>query len=142
MSYFPDLSPYTYWDDQTPSKEPVTGVPVVNVGWLDDEHEFTTGEPPEGLVEALRKAVTDREYRVTRGVHSCDLCRTHWVEADNPQAPDEPILLGMSELRALGANDVLYAAPSLVLHYVTDHDYLPPADFCEAVISDRLGGRR
>lgn len=30
---------------------------------------------------------------------------------------------------------VAYAAPELIAHYVEAHDYQPPADFTEAVLS-------
>jgi hypothetical protein len=30
---------------------------------------------------------------------------------------------------------VLYAAPSLILHYIDAHEYAPPEAFCEAVLA-------
>jgi hypothetical protein len=35
---------------------------------------------------------------------------------------------------------VLYVAPEMILHYVTDHRYLPPAEFVEAVTTCPLPG--
>jgi len=31
--------------------------------------------------------------------------------------------------------DVLYVAPGMIVHYVKDHAYAPPAEFCEAVLA-------
>ncbi len=33
------------------------------------------------------------------------------------------------------ADDVVYVAPELVLHYVTGHKYLPPLEFIDAVMA-------
>ena len=43
-------------------------------------------------------------------------------------------LLGSAELRLVGRDGAVYAAPDLVLHYVEHHNYLPPHEFVEAVM--------
>ncbi|MCX4824617.1 hypothetical protein OG883_33135 [Streptomyces sp. NBC_01142] len=64
----------------------------------------------------------------TRGYHFCPWCPARRVGArvDGPR--------GSAEIRVEG-NGVAYAAPELIAHYVEVHDYLPPADFVEAVLS-------
>lgn len=48
--------------------------------------------------------------------------------------------LGMSEIWL--TNDTgWFAAPSLVIHYITDHGYLPPSAFVRAVWALRTGDR-
>jgi hypothetical protein len=41
---------------------------------------------------------------------------------------------GSAELHVAAADGRVYAAPSLVLHYVRDHGYGPPAEFVAAVL--------
>ncbi|WP_249375347.1 hypothetical protein [Streptomyces sp. I05A-00742] len=52
-------------------------------------------------------------------------------------AGEQTLLLGTAELRVVSADGTWFIAPDLVLHYVTDHGYLPPDDFVEAVLSGR-----
>ena len=42
---------------------------------------------------------------------------------------------GNGQIRVLSAKGVWYAAPTLVHHYVTMHEYHPPAAFVDAVLS-------
>lgn len=39
------------------------------------------------------------------------------------------------EIRVLAKTGQWYAAPTLVHHYVTWHNYLPPQEFIDAVLS-------
>lgn len=47
----------------------------------------------------------------------------------------ERLLLGTAEIRAYGANGVLYAAPTLIYHYVAMHHYQPPDEFVRAAMT-------
>ena len=47
----------------------------------------------------------------------------------------EQLMLGTAEIRAYGANGVLYAAPTLIYHYVAKHHYQPPDEFIQAVMT-------
>jgi hypothetical protein len=40
------------------------------------------------------------------------------------------------EIRVAG-EQVVYAAPLLIIHYIEEHGYLPPAEFLEAVAKTR-----
>jgi hypothetical protein len=42
------------------------------------------------------------------------------------------VWLGSAEIRVQGADGTLYAAPNLVIHYMTAHHYCPPEEFCRA----------
>jgi hypothetical protein len=112
MTYFPDLSPYTYFPAETPG--------TVNIGWLDRWHAFPTGKTSAKFRAKLER-VCQRRVNQTRGFHSCDFCR----------APNKPH--SSAEMRAQGENRT-YAAPSLVHHYVVAHDYKPPKEFIQAVL--------
>jgi hypothetical protein len=74
MSYFADLSPHTY--------TPTDGVEVLNVGWLDQAHPFTTGESSREFREALCQ-LGENPILLHRGFHTCQLCGTGNVPASN-----------------------------------------------------------
>jgi hypothetical protein len=58
----------------------------------------------------------------TRGIHCCPFCK------------GEVLPTGSYEMRVAGACEV-YAAPSLVHHYVVAHGYRPPDEFIAAVMA-------
>jgi hypothetical protein len=115
MAYFADLTPYTYFHPE--EEQPNT----VNIGWLDRSQRFPTGPTGEefrtklGLLCQLR-------VKQTRGFHPCYFCKGR----NRPHSS--------SEMRVAGEGRV-YAAPSLVQHYVTAHDYKPPDEFIAAVLA-------
>jgi hypothetical protein len=47
-------------------------------------------------------------------------------------------LLGDAEIRVVGKDGTWLIAPTLVLHYVTEHAYRPPAEFIDAVSRGRF----
>ncbi|MEV5440137.1 hypothetical protein AB0K80_29640 [Streptomyces sp. NPDC052682] len=124
MTYYPDLSPYSY--DES-SRE------MLNVGWLSPEHDYTRGVVDERVVEALKILCAAYENQM-RGIHHCEFC-----DADRPfvfggTTGDTKVLLGSAEIRVEGADGTCYAAPDLVLHYITGHHYCPPEEFCQAAV--------
>jgi hypothetical protein len=108
MPWFPDLSPYVYTAFALPG--------TVNVGWLAGQ--FPSGPTPvafrERLVALCREAVVNR----MAGVHLCPFCAA---------------ATGSGEIHVAGTCGRVFAAPMLVAHYVTAHDYRPPEEFIEAV---------
>ena len=42
-------------------------------------------------------------------------------------------LLGNGEIHVPGKDHLIYVAPRLVVHYVTKHNYMPPAEYISAV---------
>jgi hypothetical protein len=142
MTHLADLTPYTYHPETVPA-----GVICRAVGWLERGHPFPTGSAPEGFVERLGRLCRDERRAAMRGFHLCDLGGHPAPSAD--QDPDIPlptrvdvdgtsVLLGSAEVRVVAADGTWLAAPSLVHHYVTDHGYLPPAPFVEAVLAGRV----
>jgi hypothetical protein len=121
MSWYPDLSPYTYLQEGERCA-------TFNVGWLAHGHTFRMGRSPKAFVERLTLLTTYALTQGTRGVHKCDLC--------SPGDPDldDDSMYGHAEIRAVGDDGVRYAAPMLVLHYVVKHQYLPPQCFIDAVL--------
>lgn len=129
MTYFADLAPFTYLGP--------TRARALAVGWLEADHDYPRGEVGPGAVEALERLFVHAWEPITAGGwHDCSLC---------PRKPtDGPItrliagrreLLGVKNL-LLPAGDLIYAAPSLVIHYIEDHGYKPPDAFTDALLAN------
>ncbi len=125
MTYFADLTPYAYISEEEKH--------LLNVGWIDNRHEYPTGETPPGFREKLAWLCVNSPEKDTPGIHTCTLCPPmpfgfHMVKQGHNQQ-----ILGSAEIRVKG-HEAEYAAPDLVLHYVLDHGYLPPDDFIAGVL--------
>lgn len=130
MTYYADLTPYTYDTDNGMPDPPArrAGLPLLNVGWLCHERDHPKGKAPEGLAAALHRLAARDRVQQTRGYHFCPWCaRTTLGRLDN-------CARGSAEIRVAG-DGVVYAAPELIAHYVEAHGYLPPDEFVHAVMS-------
>jgi hypothetical protein len=131
MTYYPDLATYDYLPDTVPE-----GVELRTVGWLDPAHEFPTddGEPDPVFLRNLITLAADHSSHLTRGVHGCRF--RHLIEEDFQYRAvygSRLLYLGSAEIRVVVAEGSWLTAPTLVVHYVRDHGYRPPAEFVEAV---------
>jgi hypothetical protein len=126
--YYPDLSLQIKTPDEP---HPNTRY----VGWLDKQHDFTKGQVPEVFLDRLwiycRNAVL-----LSFGYHGCDWCNEDFSVAATRGS--EQLSLGSAEIRVLGIGAIAYAAPDLIYHYVTRHNYCPPPEFIEAVMTKPL----
>lgn len=120
VTWFEDLSPYTYLEQDR-------GEGMLNVGWLEPGHAYSIGTVPEEATAALATLALDPQRR-TRGFHTCGFCGD--AGGGSGQVPR-----GSAEIRVTGADGTRYAAPTLVVHYVTSHGYLPPRGFLEAAVA-------
>jgi hypothetical protein len=124
MTYYADMTPYEYFD------EPNT----VNIGWLDPPHPFPTGDVTLDFLDRLF-ALCQLPVKKTRGYHQCQLCT-------KPEYPirvrrgQHDLCLGSAEIRVTTADGKRYAAPDLIYHYVTAHNYKPPGEFIRAVMQE------
>lgn len=101
--------------------------PLLAVGWLEQPHQYPQGVAPSNLAPRLRAfiaAARDVFSDHFRGLHSCTLCP--------PGVPAADLELSYINLLIPGRR-VVFAAPAGILHYITDHSYLPPSEFIEAV---------
>jgi hypothetical protein len=116
--YFDDLSSF--------AAEPL-GKPkdAVAVGWLENGYPFKTGPVPRALLSKLCKLAKDPKNPMW-GFHECDICTTSWRK--RPQ--------GNGEIHVVGSDGTAYVAPTLIVHYIKAHNYLPPKDFVEAVLEN------
>jgi hypothetical protein len=124
MAYFPDLSDYEYYGGTF--HRPRTK----NVGWLARDHGFSQSPPSEEFLDKLWD-YCKVSVAQTRGCHECDFCAEH---AENGAHKGEKLLLGTSEIRVFSGGGVIYAAPTLIFHYVQRHHYDPPDDFVAALM--------
>jgi len=122
MTYYPDLSACDYFRS--------ADVPLVAIGWLENGRDVPTGEVPEQVFEQLRELLREPWGPACFGWHDCDLCVYRY---------------GPSKLRThrntMGSKNVfvpgvakIYLAPELILHYIDQHGYSPPAEFQQAVL--------
>lgn len=126
MTTYEDLSPYVY----EPTDPSVT---TLNVGWLGRASSFDTGSVDEQVRAALVLLAADHDVNLMRGMHDCELC-----DRESPiREPlnDRVVALGCSEIHVTADDGVVYAAPTLVIHYIDEHGYLPPQAFTDAVVA-------
>ncbi|MGC4875579.1 hypothetical protein ACLQ26_04800 [Micromonospora sp. DT43] len=84
------------------------------------------------MLPALTELATVR-VRQTRGYHYCEICVRDLGEDAGDAVRQGAIAHESAEFEVRG-DDVVYAAPQLLLHYVAAHEYLPPAEFCAAAL--------
>ena len=125
MSYFEDLTPYSYYhlgiSDNT-----------LNIGWLGREQPYNRGEVQEDILASLWEFLHYRMLRL-RGFHVCEFCTSSHNGPLPIERNYEILHLGTSEIRVIGNNKKIYAAPDLIYHYIAEHSYRPPEEFLEAV---------
>jgi len=100
------------------------------VGWLEKGKPFTSGPMDRRVydkLEELQKGFLQARWRwVLRnffyGYHHCGFC--FWSN----QAK------GVTNLFIPGPG-FIFVAPELILHYMDAHAYLPPPEFCQAVLA-------
>lgn len=135
MTYFKDLTPYEYFARH----EPIFPKPL-NVGWLSNQMPFETGQTPQEFKDKLLKFCSDNfVVHIARGFHVCELCNLssdQWMikQRDRYGEKFHWASIGDGEIRVLRGSAV-YAAPTLVYHYVVQHQYRPPDEFIEAILA-------
>jgi hypothetical protein len=120
MAYFEDLTIYNYGQ--------IDG--SVNIGWLDDEHEFRKGEVNPIILRNLYAIKASMpSFMTMRGEHRCELCGDGDVRH-----------YGNGEIRVIEPDGTTYACPSMITHYIADHGYMPPDCFLDAVMEYNWSG--
>jgi hypothetical protein len=129
MTYFSDGSPYSYLETHEPGM-------LVNVGWLSAEHPYSTGVVPEDLVAKLARLCRYGVQR-TRGIHHCEFCPEpegmSWWSPTSARDDEGEFIVGGAEIRVVDPGGITFAAPDMIVHYVTDHGYKPPDEFLDAL---------
>ena len=152
MTYIPDLDICTYGkhgEYQSPYQQRYPG--CIAIGWLEKGHTYNQeGNLLKGFVESLRKFIKHNPTTdmVWLGYHDCDICpkekndtqplsRQEWANKykDGKEWPSktekkekdkkEPRHINL----VIHGDNKIYAAPELLLHYIIDHEYIPPEEF-------------
>lgn len=106
--------------------------PTKAIGWLGRSVSFAKGQTPDALVGRLRQAARTPN-NLTRGWQPCPFCGFGRDGPPYEQDQMGTVYLGNGEIH-VDAGDVVYVAPTLIIHYVDRHRYLSPADFIDAVL--------
>ena len=123
--FYPDLSPCTY-SHVDPER--------VAVGWLDGAHPFSQGSVSSGLVERLVELSLHPTIQ-HRGLHPCELCPPDQGRAVFARTSSgEELRLGSAIFYVPSRDSRVFAAPTLISHYIAVHGYQPPAEFIDAVL--------
>lgn len=124
MAYFQDLALCDYFG-------PIDGR-LLAVGWLDCDHAFTHGRVASSVFEAFaRLAMSPWQPIAFAGTYPCPFC----VFTGGPcevRGREGNVLVGATNV-FVPSEDAVYVAPSLTLHYMDAHEYLPPEAFQRAV---------
>ena len=130
MAFYRDLERCSYFDDGVDPSLDLTAI-----GWLEAPHSYQRGPVPAELVPRLFAFLESAWDPIRfRGRHSCDQCHLQPEKLQNEagQVVDMgAINLFIPKAGAAG----LFVAPSLILHYVIEHDYCPPLEFQAAVLA-------
>lgn len=143
MTYIEDLSLYSYANSAF--YRPVTKA----VGWLGRQHAFEVSPPMEEVLDTVWQYCKSPVAQM-RGQHECEFCRSQLLppsdmtsmldalkDQDNrvwrAERNGETLFLGSAEIRVFGRNELIYAAPTLIYHYISVHHYNPPEEFLRAL---------
>ncbi len=130
MTYYLDMSPYTYIEECI---RPNT----FNVGWLSRGYDFERGKSSEQFYQRLLEFCAFPICK-TRGWHVCEFCGSEQAVPLNITInAQSSLILGSAEMRVSGDYKV-FASPDLIYHYVTVHEYLPPKEFINAILESPL----
>ena len=118
MTYFQDLS----------------GEVIRHIGWLEAGHDHARGAVTAGDLVLIERLVmhTWKPPFAANGWHDCSLCGRK--PGDGPLRrviEGSEALLGVWQIY-IPDGDIMYEAPTLIVHYIEDHGYLPPAAFLQA----------
>lgn len=128
MTYRADMSPLE-GDGERPF--------ALAVGWLDADHTYTTGACPGEVVTAIEEAVR-HPVSATRGWHPCPFCDPPaFGPVRHVTTSGDEVVLGTAEVELEGRDGRTWRGPTLMLHFVTAHSYLPPDAFNDDVTRGR-----
>lgn len=127
MTYYADFSLYDLIEYEKPEG--------FTIGWLEDGYDYLVDEVSEEDLANIVDLGSLRQHR-SRGWHSCTLCGEYTEHTATSERAGITYGLGHAEIRAVSDDGVLYVAPNLIIHYIVDHLYGPPAEFIDAVRSE------
>lgn len=134
MTYYPDLTKYQYSYDEDDQAS-------LNVGWLGESAPFSIGEVEDEAIRALASNIHGHTLKKTRGIHLCNICprpspdqfHRSWPPTVSVKGVGD-IPYGNGEIRVAGLSGILYASPTMIIHYIVSHRYLPPDDYLDGLL--------
>lgn len=123
--FITDLSIYENCVD-----EEQIGIAPLAIGFLQRNQAFEMGAVSDKFMQKLLPfcAPKTRVFGLPQAM-VCPLCRQR-VEME---IDGQMVRLGSAEIRIVGEQDI-FAAPDLLPHYITVHEYVPPIEFVEAIM--------
>jgi hypothetical protein len=111
-----------YYPDLYVEERPY-GVNAIKVGWLDKGKPYTKMEDSDfnKLANLILKLEEIGPSVYTKGWHNCPFCGNHKSSTQ-------------FQIRLKGGK-TFYDAPEMIIHYIIDHEYLPPQEFIDAVMN-------
>ncbi|HXS17343.1 MAG TPA: hypothetical protein VN764_09145, partial [Polyangiaceae bacterium] len=127
MTWYSDLSPCNYFRTSEPDR-------LLAVGWLTSCEHFPKGPvAPDVLAKIEHLAQNAFRIFVFRGFHTCELCgpqvEQRLVDADGKRVPSSSHLNMFVPYEGK-----LFVAPQCLPHYIVEHGYCPPSEFCDGVL--------
>lgn len=138
MTYYPDLTPCTYFDRNCDITAEWWASHLIAVGWLD----LTQSKPhsdvpePDAVLDQLFRLLADPWQPIAYlGYHACTFCSDAPAKTATEVAyKGQTHAVGASNIFVPGSGKV-FVAPSLIAHYVLDHAYRLPNEFRTALQS-------
>jgi len=134
----------TYFRDLTKSEYSERNHKVLNVGFLDASHSYQQGVVSEKYINLISR-ISSFPTIQHRGFNTCNLCTPPEAIKENSDFVDAWYYTrrGSGILIIQGNSGTSYAVPTLLLHYITEHQYQPPDEFLSALdkLSDRINVR-
>uniref|UniRef100_UPI00367075F3 DUF7919 family protein n=1 Tax=Methylopila musalis TaxID=1134781 RepID=UPI00367075F3 len=108
-----------------------------SVGWLDKHHFYNKGRAPNLFLDKLRSlmlAENGNSYYANpmRGTHQCPFCGLDYF---SDKLEYRKMSIGSAELWIPTQSGTYFVAPTMIIHYIQEHDYSPPTEFWEAVMA-------
>jgi hypothetical protein len=137
MAYYPDLSRFT---DHRENFD--FGDRVLNVGWLSSDYEFKKAAFSENplysqFLDHLAMYV-ERPVIVYRSYRKCVFCGMGARAILRETHQGRELVLGHRISLIFGEGDKVFVSPILIFHYVVAHNYQPPDEFIQAVLTQPL----
>ena len=123
MAYLKNLSEYNY------NKKFYVACTKA-VGWLDSTQDYEKEVASERTLDLLWEFCSISVAQ-SRGLHECEFCIPEKIIYAERQGVK--LLLGGSEIRVFAPSGDIYAAPTLIYHYVQAHKYKLPSEFMLAL---------
>ena len=104
-------------------------VNLTAIGWLEKGKPYNTGKIQNEVYQNLCQFNrTPYCFTVACGFHYCGYCK----KIDEPWGSSDK--WGKANL-TIPYKYKLYHYPEMITHYIKEHSYLPPEEFCEAVLA-------